>query len=132
MGVWARGVCGRVGVGGDLGGKGWTARHFRSMCRVAPRTTLPNPPGPQFHAASCEHSMTHPLMMGPLPCACWSIWTGLSPQAVVIVTTVRALKMHGGGPAVKSGVPVRAFLAHHHLCWGWGWDGGWGKGYGYG
>ena len=29
--------------------------------------------------------------------------SGLSPDAVVIVATIRALKMHGGGPAVKPG-----------------------------
>ena len=27
--------------------------------------------------------------------------SGMSPDAVVIVATVRALKMHGGGPTVK-------------------------------
>ena len=32
--------------------------------------------------------------------------SGLKPDAVVIVATVRALKMHGGGPAVKPGVPL--------------------------
>jgi formyltetrahydrofolate synthetase len=32
--------------------------------------------------------------------------SGLVPNAVVIVTTVRALKMHGGGPAVKPGIPL--------------------------
>ena len=31
---------------------------------------------------------------------------GLKPNAVVIVATVRALKMHGGGPAVKPGAPL--------------------------
>jgi formyltetrahydrofolate synthetase len=31
--------------------------------------------------------------------------SGLIPSAVVIVATVRALKMHGGGPAVKPGAP---------------------------
>jgi len=30
-------------------------------------------------------------------------YSGLKPDAVVIVATVRALKMHGGGPAVKPG-----------------------------
>jgi len=30
----------------------------------------------------------------------------LEPNAVVIVATVRALKMHGGGPAVKPGIPL--------------------------
>lgn len=32
--------------------------------------------------------------------------SGLTPDAVVIVATVRALKMHGGGPAVKPGKPL--------------------------
>ena len=32
--------------------------------------------------------------------------SGLIPNAVVIVATVRALKMHGGGPAVKPGIPL--------------------------
>jgi len=33
-------------------------------------------------------------------------YSGLKPDAVVIVATVRALKMHGGGPAVKPGKPL--------------------------
>jgi len=33
-------------------------------------------------------------------------FSGLKPDAVVIVATVRALKMHGGGPAVKPGLPL--------------------------
>jgi formate--tetrahydrofolate ligase len=32
--------------------------------------------------------------------------SGLRPDAVVIVATVRALKMHGGGPVVKPGLPL--------------------------
>ncbi len=32
--------------------------------------------------------------------------SGLAPNAVVVVATIRALKMHGGGPAVKPGVPL--------------------------
>jgi len=32
--------------------------------------------------------------------------SGLVPDAIVVVATVRALKMHGGGPAVKPGVPL--------------------------
>jgi len=32
--------------------------------------------------------------------------SGLVPNAVVIVATIRALKMHGGGPVVKPGVPL--------------------------
>ena len=33
-------------------------------------------------------------------------FSGLQPDAVVIVATVRALKMHGGGPAVKPGAAL--------------------------
>ena len=32
--------------------------------------------------------------------------SGLVPDVVVLVATVRALKMHGGGPAVKAGAPL--------------------------
>jgi formate--tetrahydrofolate ligase len=32
--------------------------------------------------------------------------SGLKPSAVVLVATIRALKMHGGGPAVKPGIPL--------------------------
>ena len=32
--------------------------------------------------------------------------SGLKPHAVVVVATVRALKMHGGGPTVKPGTPL--------------------------
>jgi formate--tetrahydrofolate ligase len=32
--------------------------------------------------------------------------SGLKPDAVVIVATVRALKLHGGGPAVQAGKPL--------------------------
>ncbi|XP_076896583.1 formate--tetrahydrofolate ligase-like [Bidens hawaiensis] len=33
-------------------------------------------------------------------------YSGLRPQCVIIVATVRALKMHGGGPAVTAGKPL--------------------------
>jgi formate--tetrahydrofolate ligase len=33
-------------------------------------------------------------------------FSGLKPNAVVLVATVRALKMHGGGPTVKPGIPL--------------------------
>lgn len=33
-------------------------------------------------------------------------YSGLAPNAVVIVATIRALKMHGGGPKVVAGKPV--------------------------
>ncbi|MBU4200719.1 MAG: formate--tetrahydrofolate ligase [Verrucomicrobia bacterium] len=33
-------------------------------------------------------------------------FSGLVPNTVVIVCTVRALKMHGGGPTVKPGIPL--------------------------
>ena len=31
--------------------------------------------------------------------------SGLTPNAVVLVASVRALKMHGGGPKVVAGMP---------------------------
>lgn len=34
-------------------------------------------------------------------------YSGLIPSAVVIVATVRALKMHGGGPSVTAGAPLK-------------------------
>ncbi|KAK7103817.1 C-1-tetrahydrofolate synthase, cytoplasmic-like [Littorina saxatilis] len=33
-------------------------------------------------------------------------YSGLVPNAVVLVATIRALKMHGGGPTVTAGVPL--------------------------
>lgn len=33
-------------------------------------------------------------------------YSGLIPNAVVLVATIRALKMHGGGPTVKAGQPL--------------------------
>lgn len=33
--------------------------------------------------------------------------SGLTPNCVVLVATIRALKMHGGGPQVTAGKPVR-------------------------
>jgi formyltetrahydrofolate synthetase len=33
-------------------------------------------------------------------------YSGLIPHCVVLVATVRALKMHGGGPTVKAGAPL--------------------------
>lgn len=32
--------------------------------------------------------------------------SGLLPSCVVIVATIRALKMHGGGPKVEAGTPL--------------------------
>jgi formate--tetrahydrofolate ligase len=39
----------------------------------------------------------------------WNIkcrYSGLKPDCVVLVATIRALKMHGGGPQVKPGLPL--------------------------
>ena len=33
-------------------------------------------------------------------------YSGLTPQCAVVVATVRALKMHGGGPEVVAGKPL--------------------------
>lgn len=42
-------------------------------------------------------------------------FSGLKPDAVVIVATVRALKMHGGGPAVKPGAPLDSAYTQENL-----------------
>jgi formate--tetrahydrofolate ligase len=41
--------------------------------------------------------------------------SGLTPGAVVIVATVRALKMHGGGPPVRPGAPLSEEYTKEHL-----------------
>ena len=41
--------------------------------------------------------------------------SGLKPGAVVIVATVRALKMHGGGPPVRPGAPLSEEYTKEHL-----------------
>ena len=33
-------------------------------------------------------------------------YSGLCPSAVVIVASIRAIKMHGGGPNVTTGMPL--------------------------
>jgi formate--tetrahydrofolate ligase len=42
-------------------------------------------------------------------------YSGLKPNAVVIVATIRALKMHGGGPAVKPGIPLDGVYTKENL-----------------
>ena len=42
-------------------------------------------------------------------------YSGLKPDAVVIVATVRALKMHGGGPEVKPGKPLDSAYIEENL-----------------
>jgi formate--tetrahydrofolate ligase len=42
-------------------------------------------------------------------------YSGLIPDAVVIVATVRALKMHGGGPVVKPGKPLDPAYTEENL-----------------
>ncbi len=42
-------------------------------------------------------------------------YSGLTPNAVVIVATIRALKMHGGGPTVKPGVPLDESYTEENL-----------------
>lgn len=41
--------------------------------------------------------------------------SGLIPNAVVLVATVRALKMHGGGPTVTAGVPLPKAYVEENL-----------------
>ncbi|MCF7855222.1 MAG: formate--tetrahydrofolate ligase [Candidatus Pacebacteria bacterium] len=42
-------------------------------------------------------------------------YSGLKPSAVVIVATIRALKMHGGGPPVKPGIDLDEAYTHENL-----------------
>ncbi|MEI6970955.1 MAG: formate--tetrahydrofolate ligase [bacterium] len=42
-------------------------------------------------------------------------FSGLRPNAVVVVATVRALKMHGGGPTVKPGLPLDEVYERENL-----------------
>jgi formyltetrahydrofolate synthetase len=42
-------------------------------------------------------------------------YSGLIPNAVVLVATVRALKMHGGGPTVKPGAPLAKEYTEENL-----------------
>ncbi|HEX7587830.1 MAG TPA: formate--tetrahydrofolate ligase, partial [Anaerolineae bacterium] len=42
-------------------------------------------------------------------------YSGLTPNAVVMVATVRALKMHGGGPKVVAGRPLDAAYTEENL-----------------
>lgn len=49
-------------------------------------------------------------------------YSGLVPNVVVLVATIRALKMHGGGPTVTAGVPLPAEYVqvceyHFHACY---------------
>jgi formyltetrahydrofolate synthetase len=42
-------------------------------------------------------------------------YSGLIPNCVVLVATVRALKMHGGGPVVKAGTPLAPEYTEENL-----------------
>ena len=42
-------------------------------------------------------------------------YSGLIPNCVVLVATVRALKMHGGGPTVKAGAPLDPAYTEENL-----------------
>ena len=42
-------------------------------------------------------------------------YSGLIPNAVVLVATIRALKMHGGGPTVKAGQPLDPAYTEENL-----------------
>ena len=46
-----------------------------------------------------------------IKCRC----SGLRPDCVVLVATVRALKAHGGAPAVKAGLPLDPVYTHEDL-----------------
>ncbi len=41
--------------------------------------------------------------------------SGITPNAIVVVATIRALKMHGGGPEVKPGLPLNEAYLKENL-----------------
>lgn len=43
-------------------------------------------------------------------------YSGAEPNAVVLVTSVRALKMHGGGPTVTPGIPLKKEYLEVTVC----------------
>jgi formate--tetrahydrofolate ligase len=43
-------------------------------------------------------------------------FSGMAPDAVVVVATVRALKMHGGGPPVKPGLPLDSAYTEENVA----------------
>jgi formyltetrahydrofolate synthetase len=47
-----------------------------------------------------------------IKCRC----SGAVPNAVVLVTSVRALKMHGGGPTVTPGIPLKQEYVEVTAC----------------
>src|SRR4030067_1783248 len=49
----------------------------------------------------------------------WNVkcrFSGLTPNVSVITTTIRALKMHGGGPRVVPGLPLPAEYTKENLA----------------
>jgi len=44
-------------------------------------------------------------------------FSGLKPHAAVLVATIRALKSHGGGPAVPPGKPIDPEYTKEHVDW---------------
>lgn len=40
-------------------------------------------------------------------------YSGLTPQCAIIVATIRALKMHGGGPQIVAGAFDAVLCTHH-------------------
>jgi formate--tetrahydrofolate ligase len=43
-------------------------------------------------------------------------YSGVVPNAIVVVATIRALKMHGGGPEVKPGIPLDPAYREENLA----------------
>jgi len=43
-------------------------------------------------------------------------YSGLIPSAVVIVASIRAIKMHGGGPNVTPGTPLPMEYLQVSVC----------------
>jgi hypothetical protein len=72
-------------------------------CRsLVPCQPSPPPPAP---AAACQAGFGADIGAEKF-CNIKCRYSGLSPDCMVIVSTVRALKMHGGGPPVVAGKPL--------------------------
>jgi methylenetetrahydrofolate dehydrogenase (NADP+) / methenyltetrahydrofolate cyclohydrolase / formyltetrahydrofolate synthetase len=68
-----------------------------------------------LHWAACDFLLFEVGMEKFLNIKCRN--SGLTPDVVVLVATVRALKMHGGGPQVISGSPLPAAYGQPNCEW---------------
>jgi hypothetical protein len=77
----------------------------RGLLRPRISLTPPPPPPRPAPAAACQAGFGADIGAEKF-CNIKCRYSGLSPDCMVIVSTVRALKMHGGGPPVVAGKPL--------------------------